>query len=170
MKSIRLSRPLTSRVTSNYRSLATGKLVWNDPLLWRNQLSEDEKLIHDTANEFCQAKLLPRIVQANRKEEFDRKIMEELGEMGFLGATIKGYDCAGVNYVSYGIIANAIEKVDSGYRSAMSVQSSLVMHPINAYGSEQQKEKYLPQLAKGKLVGKVQRTRLENAYGYNLSY
>jgi glutaryl-CoA dehydrogenase len=129
------------------------KLVWNDPLLWKDQLTEDERMIHETANNFCQQQLLPGIVQANRTETFDKNIMKSLGEIGFLGPTIHGYGCAGVSYVSYGLIANAIEKVDSGYRSAMSVQSSLVMYPIYAYGTEEQKEKYLPQLAKGDLIG-----------------
>lgn len=129
------------------------KLQWNDPLLWREELSEEERMIHDSANDFCQAKLMPRVLMGNRNEHFDRKIMEELGEQGLLGPTIQGYGCAGVNYVSYGIIANAIEKVDSGYRSAMSVQSSLVMYPIYAYGSDAQKEKYLPNLAKGTTIG-----------------
>jgi glutaryl-CoA dehydrogenase len=129
------------------------KLVWNDPLLWKDQLAEDERMIHETANNFCQQQLLPGIIQANRTETFDKNIMKSLGEIGFLGPTIHGYGCAGVSYVSYGLIANAIEKIDSGYRSAMSVQSSLVMYPIYSYGTEEQKEKYLPQLAKGDLIG-----------------
>jgi glutaryl-CoA dehydrogenase len=129
------------------------KLVWNDPLLWKDQLTEDERMIHETANNFCQQQLLPGIIQANRTETFDKNIMKSLGEIGFLGPTIHGYGCAGVSYVSYGLIANAIEKIDSGYRSAMSVQSSLVMYPIYSYGTEEQKEKYLPQLAKGDLIG-----------------
>ncbi|RYH01481.1 acyl-CoA dehydrogenase [archaeon] len=128
-------------------------MLWNDALLWKEQLSEEEKLIMDSANGYSESKLLPRVIEGNRKEIFDRKILEEMGELGLLGPTIKGYGCAGVNYVSYGLIANAIERIDSGYRSAMSVQSSLVMYPIYAYGSEEQKEKYLPQLASGKKVG-----------------
>lgn len=106
-----------------------------------------------SANDYCQGKLLPRIVEANRKGKFDRSIMKEMGEMGFLGPTVQGYGCAGVGYVSYGLIANAVERVDSAYRSAMSVQSSLVMHPINQFGSDEQKEKYLPRLATGELIG-----------------
>jgi glutaryl-CoA dehydrogenase len=129
------------------------KFLWNDPLLLRSQLSEEEKMIHDTANSFCNDRLMPRVLMANRHEKFDKEIMQELGELGFLGPTLQGYGCAGVNYVSYGLIANAIERVDSGYRSAMSVQSSLVMWPIYSYGSEEQKQKYLPDLAKGIKIG-----------------
>lgn len=124
-----------------------------DPLLLSSQLTEDETLIWDTARTYAQENLLPRVVEANRHEKFDKEIMTEMGALGLLGPTIKGYGCAGVNYVSYGLIANAIEAIDSGYRSAMSVQSSLVMYPIYAFGSEEQKEKYLPDLAKGKKIG-----------------
>jgi glutaryl-CoA dehydrogenase len=130
-------------------------MMWDDALLWKDQLSNDEQLIADTANGYCQTQLMPRVREANRHEQFDRAILEEMGELGLLGPTIKGYNCAGVNYVSYGLIAHAIERVDSGYRSAMSVQSSLVMWPIYAYGSEAQKQKYLPDLAAGKKVGKM---------------
>ncbi|QEX22731.1 glutaryl-CoA dehydrogenase [Hypericibacter adhaerens] len=126
---------------------------WEDPLLFDEQLTEEERLIRDTARGYCQEKLMPRVLEANRKERFDREIMNELGELGLLGSTIEGYGCAGVNYVSYGLIAREVERVDSGYRSAMSVQSSLVMHPIHAYGTETQRQKYLPRLAKGELVG-----------------
>jgi glutaryl-CoA dehydrogenase len=126
---------------------------WEDPLLLEDQLSEEERLIRDTARQYCQDKLMPRILEANRHERFDRSIMNELGELGFLGATIDGYGCAGVNYVSYGLVAREVERVDSGYRSAMSVQSSLVMHPIHAYGTEAQRQKYLPKLAKGEWIG-----------------
>lgn len=128
-------------------------LVWNDALLLRSQLEEEEVMIQNAAKTFCTDKLLPRVLMANRNETFDVEIMKELGEQGFLGPTIQGYGCPGVGYVSYGLIANAIEGVDSGYRSAMSVQSSLVMWPIYKYGSEEQKEKYLPELAKGNLIG-----------------
>jgi glutaryl-CoA dehydrogenase len=138
---------------SNVRSFSRNRLVWNDPLLWKDQLSEDEKMIFESADSFCKTQLMPGITHANRTEHFDRNIMKQLGEMGFLGATLHGYGCAGVNYVSYGLIANAIERVDSGYRSAMSVQSSLVMWPIYSYGTEEQKEKYLPKLATGEWVG-----------------
>jgi len=110
-------------------------------------------MVRDTAQKYCQEQLMPRVLEANRHEHFDREIMNEMGELGLLGVTIDGYDCAGLNYVSYGLIAREVERVDSGYRSAMSVQSSLVMHPIYAYGTEEQREKYLPKLATGELVG-----------------
>ncbi|MBL4941633.1 MAG: acyl-CoA dehydrogenase, partial [Colwellia sp.] len=127
---------------------------WQDPLMLESLLSEDERLIRDSAYQYCQEKLMPRILLANRHENFDIEIMKELGELGLLGATIEEkYGCAGVNYVSYGLIAREVERVDSGYRSAMSVQSSLVMHPIHAYGSEAQKMKYLPKLASGEFIG-----------------
>ncbi|WP_078085932.1 acyl-CoA dehydrogenase [Microbulbifer mangrovi] len=126
---------------------------WDDILLLDRQLSDEERMIRDTAREYCQSKLMPRVLEANRHEIFDRDIMREMGELGLLGSTIEGYDCAGLNYVSYGLVAREVERVDSGYRSAMSVQSSLVMHPIYAYGSEEQKQKYLPKLASGEWVG-----------------
>merc|ERR1711871_1163311 len=118
-----------------------------------SQLTEDELLISETAKSYVQEGLLPRVIDANRNETFDPSIMEEMGNLGLLGCTIDGYGCAGVNYVSYGLIANAVESIDSGYRSAMSVQSSVVMHPINAYGTDAQKEKYLPRLRSGELIG-----------------
>ncbi len=126
---------------------------WDDPLLLEPQLAEEERLVRDTARAYCQEKLMPRILEANRHERFDRAILHEMGALGFLGATIEGYGCAGVNYVSYGLIAREIERVDSSYRSVMSVQSSLVMHPIHAYGSEAQRQRYLPKLATGESVG-----------------
>ncbi|MCK7596982.1 acyl-CoA dehydrogenase [Microbulbifer sp. CAU 1566] len=126
---------------------------WDDILLLDRQLSDEERMIRDTAREYCQSKLMPRVLEANRHEIFDRDIMSEMGALGLLGSTIEGYDCAGLNYVSYGLVAREVERVDSGYRSAMSVQSSLVMHPIYAYGSEEQKQKYLPKLASGEWVG-----------------
>ena len=129
------------------------KFVWEDPFLLREQLSDDERAIVEAAHAFCQEKLQPRILMAARHETFDREIMNECGAMGFLGSTIDGYGCAGLNYVSYGLVAREVERVDSGYRSAMSVQSSLVMHPINEYGSEAQRQKYLPKLATGEWVG-----------------
>ncbi|CEG46892.1 glutaryl-mitochondrial-like [Plasmopara halstedii] len=137
------------------RSVAGGRAAfnWRDPLMLAEQLTDEETMIQKSANDYCQGKLLPRIVEANRKGKFDRSIMKEMGDMGFLGPTIQGYGCAGVGYVSYGLIANAVERVDSAYRSAMSVQSSLVMHPINAFGSDEQKEKYIPRLATGELIG-----------------
>jgi glutaryl-CoA dehydrogenase len=126
---------------------------WQDPLLLDDQLSEDEKLVRDTVHQYAQEKLMPRILEANRNEVFDRDILYEMGELGLLGSTIEGYGCAGVSYVCYGLAAREIERVDSAYRSTMSVQSSLVMYPIHAYGSEAQREKYLPGLATGELVG-----------------
>ncbi|MCB1903851.1 MAG: acyl-CoA dehydrogenase [Gammaproteobacteria bacterium] len=126
---------------------------WEDPLQLEDQLSEEEQMIRETANRYCQEQLMPRILQANRSERFDREIMREMGGLGLLGCTIEGYDCAGLNYVSYGLIAREVERVDSGYRSAMSVQSSLVMFPIHAYGTELQRQRYLPKLASGELVG-----------------
>ncbi|MBM3180448.1 MAG: acyl-CoA dehydrogenase [Chloroflexi bacterium] len=127
---------------------------WDDPFMLSDQLTNEERMIRDTARKYCQDKLMPRILEANRNATFDRAIMDEMGGMGFLGCTLpEEYGCADLNYVSYGLIAREVERVDSGYRSAMSVQSSLVMHPIYAYGSEEQKKKYLPQLASGKLVG-----------------
>jgi len=124
-----------------------------DPLLIHDLLTDDERLIQDTVARYCQDRLQPRILEANRQETVDRDIFYEMGELGMLGSTIQGYGCAGLNYVCYGLIAREVERVDSGYRSMMSVQSSLVMHPINAYGSDQQKEKYLPHLATGNWVG-----------------
>jgi len=126
---------------------------WDDPFLLEDQLGEDERMVRDSARAYCQERLAPRILEATRKEKFDREIMNELGQLGFLGSTIDGYGCAGVNHVCYGLVAREVERVDSGYRSAMSVQSSLVMHPIHAYGNEAQRQKYLPKLAKGEWVG-----------------
>ena len=124
-----------------------------DILLFEEQLSEEELIIHKSANDYCQNQLLPRIIDANRNEKFDRSIYKELGELGFLGAPIKGYGCAGVNYVSYGLIAREIERVDSSYRSAFSVQTSLSMHAIYEFGSDEQKDFYLPDMAKGEKLG-----------------
>ncbi|GAA0212284.1 acyl-CoA dehydrogenase [Kangiella japonica] len=126
---------------------------WDDILLLDEQLTEEERLIRDTARDYCQNKLMPRVLEANRHEIFHREIMSELGELGLLGSTIDGYGCAGASYVAYGLVAREVERVDSGYRSALSVQSSLVMHPINEYGTDAQKEKYLPKLATGEWVG-----------------
>jgi glutaryl-CoA dehydrogenase len=127
--------------------------AWDDALRLESALSEDERAIRDSAHAFCQEKLFPRVLMANRHEKFDREIMNEFGEMGFLGATLDGYGCAGVNYVSYGLMAREVERVDSGYRSAFSVQSSLVMFPIYTFGSEEQRQKYLPKLRTGEFVG-----------------
>ena len=127
---------------------------WDDPFYLDDQLSEDERLIRDTARDYAQEKLQSRVKQAYRDETFDREIMNEMGELGLLGSTLpEKYGCSGVNYVSYGLVAREVERVDSGYRSAMSVQSSLVMHPIYSYGDEAQREKYLPKLATGEWVG-----------------
>lgn len=126
---------------------------WQDPFLLQDQLSDEERAIVEAAHTFCQEKLQTRVLMAARHEKFDREIMTEAGAMGFLGSTIEGYGCAGLSYVAYGLIAREVERVDSGYRSAISVQSSLVMHPINEYGSDAQKQKYLPRLATGEWVG-----------------
>ena len=127
---------------------------WDDPLLLDDQLTQDERMIQDAARQYAQQKLMPRVLEANRHERFDREIMTEMGALGMLGATLPPeYGCAGVNYASYGLMAREVERVDSGYRSAMSVQSSLVMHPIHAYGTEEQRAKYLPKLASGEWVG-----------------
>jgi glutaryl-CoA dehydrogenase len=126
---------------------------WRDPLLLERALTEEERLVRETVQAYCQEKLMPRILKAHREEQFDREIMQEMGSLGLLGATIQGYGCAGMSYVCYGLIAREIERVDSGYRSAMSVQSSLVMYPIYAYGDEAQRERYLPKLATGEWIG-----------------
>ena len=126
---------------------------WADPFSMEEQLSEEERLVRDTAKPYSQEKLLPRVREAYQKEETDPQIFREMGALGLLGSTIEGYGCAGVNYVCYGLMAREIEAVDSGYRSMMSVQSSLVMHPINTFGTEEQKQKYLPKLASGEYIG-----------------
>jgi len=131
----------------------TPPFMWDDALLLDEQLTEDERMIRDAARDFCQDKLMPGVLMANRNETFDRSIMNAFGEQGFLGATLEGYGCAGVSYVAYGLMAREVERVDSGYRSAFSVQSSLVMFPIHAYGSEAQKQKFLPKLRTGEWVG-----------------
>ncbi|WP_374764674.1 acyl-CoA dehydrogenase [Yunchengibacter salinarum] len=127
---------------------------WDDPFFLDQQLSQEERMIRDAARAYCTDRLMPRVLEANRHEIFHREIMTELGEQGLLGITLpEDYGCAGASYVSYGLVAREVERVDSGYRSAMSVQSSLVMHPIYAYGSEDQRQKFLPGLASGELVG-----------------
>ncbi|MGB0893875.1 MAG: acyl-CoA dehydrogenase [Parashewanella sp.] len=127
---------------------------WQDPLNLNSLLTEEERMIRDMVHDYAQDKLMPRVLTANREERFDREIINELGELGLLGSTLpEKYGCSNTNYVSYGLIAREVERVDSGYRSAMSVQSSLVMHPINEYGTEQQKQKYLPKLATGEWIG-----------------
>jgi glutaryl-CoA dehydrogenase len=129
------------------------RFTWEDPLLLDPELTDDERMIRDAAHAYCQEKLQTRVLEANRHEIFHREIMSEMGEMGMLGCTIEGYGCAGVSHVAYGLLAREVERVDSGYRSAMSVQSSLVMHPIYAYGTDEQKERFLPRLATGEIVG-----------------
>ena len=126
---------------------------WEDPFRLEQQLTDDERLVMDTARQYAQEQLAPRVQEAYREEKTDPAIFREMGELGLLGPTIEGYGCSGLGYVSYGLIAREIERVDSGYRSMMSVQSSLVMYPIHAYGSEAQREKYLPRLATGELIG-----------------
>ena len=134
--------------------MADAPFVWDDPLLLDEQLTEEERLVRDSTRQYAQQKLMTRVLEANRHERFHREIMHEMGELGLLGATLPAkYGCAEANYVSYGLMAREVERVDSGYRSAMSVQSSLVMHPIHAYGSEEQRAKYLPKLASGEWVG-----------------
>ena len=128
-------------------------LNWQDPFELDSQLSEEQRMVRDSAKQYAQSSLAPRVKQAFREESTDPNIFREMGEMGLLGATIDGYGCPGVDYVCYGLIAREIERVDSGYRSMMSVQSSLVMYPIHAYGTEEQREKYLPKLATGEWIG-----------------
>ena len=157
------------------RCMSSNQLQWDDPLQWHSLLTEEERMIEvcvgacnfraspvsrfprqpaqSTAHTYCQEKLLPRALEGHRHEKFDREIFREMGSLGLLGVTIEGYGCVGASIVSYGMVAREVERVDSAYRSAMSVQSSLVMHPINTFGSEEQKERYLPGLASGDLVG-----------------
>ncbi|MDC1066472.1 acyl-CoA dehydrogenase [Alphaproteobacteria bacterium] len=145
--------------SENIVDIKTSKLVkpqfnWEDPLLLESLISEEEKLIKSTAHDYAQSKLLPRVEEAFLDEKTDKDIFKEMGQLGLLGITIpEKYGCAGASYVSYGLVAREVERVDSGYRSMMSVQSSLVMHPIHAYGSEEQRLKYLPGLASGELIG-----------------
>jgi len=144
-------------MSSNTPLMARSKPVnfnWEDPFLLESQLTEEERMIRNTAKAYCDDKLMPRIIEANRNEVFHKEIMNEMGELGLLGSTIpEEFGGVGANYTSYGLVAREVERVDSGYRSAMSVQSSLVMHPIFAYGNDQQRNKYLPKLASGELVG-----------------
>ena len=137
-----------SRVT-----LTGGNFQWDDPLLLEQELTEEERLIRDSARDYAQEKLAPRILLANRNETFDVAVMREMGALGYLGATIEGYGCAGIGYVSYGLVAREMERVDTAYRSAMGVQTALAMTPIYAYGSEAQRQKYLPRMATGELLG-----------------
>jgi len=145
---------LASESTGTGKSAEKARFKWEDPLLLEELLTEEERMVRDTAQAYAQEKLMPRVLEANRNEVFHREIMNELGELGLLGSTLpEKYGCAGVNNVCYGLIAREVERVDSGYRSALSVQSSLVMWPIYAYGSEDQRMKYLPKLATGEWVG-----------------
>ena len=139
------NRPVAARKMGPFR--------WDDALLLEDQLTEDERAMRDAAHAYCQDRLQTRVLEANRHERFDRSIMTEMGEMGFLGATLDSHGCAGVGYVAYGLIAREVERVDSGYRSAFSVQSSLVMYPIWAFGSDDQKDRFLPRLRTGEFVG-----------------
>jgi len=133
--------------------MSKASFQWEDPLLLESQLSDEERLVREATRDYCQERLLPRVRDAHRHEHFDREIMNEMGALGLLGASLHGYGCPGVSHVAYGLIAREVERVDSGYRSAMSVQSSLVMYPIYAFGTEAQKQKYLPKLASGEWVG-----------------
>ncbi|XP_071442608.1 glutaryl-CoA dehydrogenase, mitochondrial [Hetaerina americana] len=153
-------RHLATSSQNNNSSHSTGKksssstqFSWEDPLILESQITQDEAIVRDTFRTYCQEQLMPRVLKANREEVFHKEIMAEMGSLGVLGCTIPSYGCAGVSSVAYGLLAREIERVDSGYRSAMSVQSSLVMHPIYAYGTEEQKERFLPRLAKGELIG-----------------
>ncbi|KAF8070729.1 glutaryl-CoA dehydrogenase [Lyophyllum atratum] len=153
--SARIIQTSLKQTVASRRAASTGlaKFQWEDPLNLESLLTEDEVAIRDTARDYCQEKLLPRVLHGWRTEEFNHDIIPEMGALGLLGPTITGYGCAGASNVAYGLIAREIERVDSGYRSTASVQSSLVMHPINEFGTEAQKEKYLPRLAKGEIIG-----------------
>jgi glutaryl-CoA dehydrogenase len=145
---------MTHAMTPETARAKPASFVWDDPFLLDEQLGDEERMIRDSARDYCQDRLAGRVIEANRHEIFDREIMREMGALGLLGPTIpEEFGGAGVNYVAYGLIAREVERVDSGYRSAMSVQSSLVMHPIFAYGTEAQRAKYLPKLASGEWVG-----------------
>ncbi len=145
--------PQTTPQTT-HEATKPAQFEWSDPFLLESQLTDDERLIRNSARDYAQEKLMPRVIDANRHERFDREIIPEMGKLGLLGCTLpENYGCAGANYVSYGLVAREIERVDSGYRSTMSVQSSLVMYPIMAYGNDEQRQTYLPRLASGEFVG-----------------
>jgi glutaryl-CoA dehydrogenase len=129
------------------------RFKWDDPFFFDDQLTDEERMVRDTARDYAQEQLMPRVIDAFRNEIFHKEIYREMGELGLHGPTIEGYGCAGVSNVAYGLIARELERVDSGYRSCMSVQTSLVMHPIHRFGSEEQRQKYLPKLATGELIG-----------------
>ncbi|XP_067128679.1 glutaryl-CoA dehydrogenase, mitochondrial [Centruroides vittatus] len=157
LRSSNFSKAVKYFTTSEARGKNEHKLKvlfnWKDPLNLESMLTDDEIMMRDQVRNYCQEKLMPRILMANRNEHFDREVVSEMGSLGILGPTIKGYGCAGASSVAYGLIAREVERVDSGYRSVLSVQSSLVMHPINEFGSDEQKEKYLPKLASGEIIG-----------------
>ena len=147
-----LELPMSSVTKSS--AARTAAFQWDDPFLLERQLTEDERMIRDAARDYAQDRLAPRVIEAYAQESTDPEIFAEMGALGLLGVTLpEAYGCAGANYVSYGLVAREVERVDSGYRSMMSVQSSLVMHPIHAYGSEAQKQRYLPKLARGEWIG-----------------
>lgn len=150
---LRRAATLNSACRLSTSSVHASEFNWRDALCLESQLTEDEIIMRDQVKQYCQDKLMPRILQANRHELFHHEILPEMGQLGLLGPTIHGYGCAGVSSVAYGLIAREVERVDSSYRSAMSVQSSLVMHPIYVFGSDAQKDKYLPRLASGDLIG-----------------
>ncbi|KAI9845679.1 MAG: hypothetical protein M1838_001662 [Thelocarpon superellum] len=146
-------RVRSSRIRRHYASATASTFQWQDPLASDTLFGEEELAIQETARAYCQGRMLPRVLEAYRNEDYDRKILEEMGELGLLGATISGYGCAGVSNVASGLITREVERVDSGYRSGMSVQSSLVMGGIDEFGTQEQRDKYLPRLAKGQLLG-----------------
>src|SRR3974390_229272 len=149
-----MAQPAEQLSPSRQQPTARADFNWQDPLGLEDELNEEERLVRDTAQAYAQEQLFPDVVAAYREERFDRGILTEMGQLGLLGPTIPAeYGGAGLGYVAYGLIAREIERVDSGYRSMMSVQSSLVMYPIYAYGSEAQRRKYLPKLATGELIG-----------------
>ena len=148
-----MSAPQTDKQGRSSDGTGGAVFDWQDPFRLDTDLGEEERMVRDSARDYCQDKLMPRVISAFRDERTDREIFNEMGALGLLGPTIDGYGCAGVNYVTYGLVAREVERVDSGYRSMMSVQSSLVMHPILAYGTEEQRQKYLPKLATGEWVG-----------------
>ena len=135
------------------KSKSWQRLIWQDPFLLEQQLSDEQRMVRDSTRQYAQQQLQPKVRDAFQKETSDPSIFRQMGEMGLLGLTIEGYGCAGMDYISYGLVAREIERVDSGYRSMMSVQSSLVMYPIYAFGTEAQREKYLPKLASGEFIG-----------------
>lgn len=150
LKSSKIFQNLSSAVNQHRNASSRVLFDWKDPFNLDKQLTDEEKLIRDSVRTYCQEQLKPRILLAHRNEIFDNKLIQELGALGVLGCTIKGYGCSGVSSVAYGLCAHEIERVDSAYRSTYSVQSSLVMGAINDFGSEEQKEKYIPLLASGK--------------------